>query len=312
MAPPLPAPSSSTRPTATSSVRPTAAPGWVRRRDAPVALTEVGAAAYGRQLWVVGGFDRDVRATQRVLVYDPRTDMWHSGPDLPVAVQHAAVVSTGSDLYVLGGYLGSTFQTPTTDVWRLDLAGSRWVHAPRLPEPRAAGAAAWDGQWIVYGGGMGPEGVSDGVYALKGDAWRRLGRLSAPREHLAAASNGAGLTWFLGGRDGSLATNLSTIDLVDHSGIRAVGRVPTARGGVAAFWSPATGACLIGGERTGATLDAVECIASDGRSVIDAPLLVPRHGLGAGVIDGVAYAVLGGRQPGLTVSSVIEALELRR
>ena len=300
-----------TRSTATSSVHPTPAPGWVRRRDAPLALTEVGAAAHGRKLWVVGGFDRQVRATGTVLVYDPGTDTWDTGPDLPVAVQHAAVVSTGGDLYVLGGYLGSTFRNPTTDVWRLDLEGSGWVRAPRLPAPRAAGAAAWDGQRIVYGGGMGSGGVSDDVYVLEGDAWRRLGRLSVPREHLAAASNGAGLTWFLGGRVGSLTTNLSTIDLVERSGIRAVGQVRTPRGGVAAFWSPATGACLIGGERAGATLDAVECLAPDGRSLTLAPLSVPRHGLGVGVIDGIAYAVLGGWQPGLTVSSVIETLDLR-
>jgi hypothetical protein len=35
-----------------------------------------------------------------------------------------------------------------------------------------------------------------------------------------------------------------------------------------------------------------------------------RHGLGAAVVDGVAYVLLGGDQPGLFVSPTVEALDL--
>jgi hypothetical protein len=37
---------------------------------------------------------------------------------------------------------------------------------------------------------------------------------------------------------------------------------------------------------------------------------VARHGVGAAVVDGTAFVVLGGRQPGLSTSDVTEALRL--
>jgi hypothetical protein len=40
-------------------------------------------------------------------------------------------------------------------------------------------------------------------------------------------------------------------------------------------------------------------------------LTVPRHGLDAVLLDGRAYVLLGGPQPGLTVSDVVEVLDLR-
>ena len=85
--------------------------------------------------------------------------------------------------------------------------------------------------------------------------------------------------------------------------------MPTKRGGVAAFPWPALGDCLVGGEGPNGTFGDVECV--DAELVRTLPGLgVPRHGLGAAVIDGTAYVVLGGPQPGLTASDVVEALKL--
>jgi hypothetical protein len=85
--------------------------------------------------------------------------------------------------------------------------------------------------------------------------------------------------------------------------------VPTPRGGVAAFSWPELGDCLVGGEGPNGTFGDVECLAA--ATITSLPGLgVPRHGLGAVVIGRRAYVVLGGPQPGLTVSDVIEVLEL--
>ncbi|MGH3923403.1 MAG: hypothetical protein ACRDTT_11140, partial [Pseudonocardiaceae bacterium] len=94
--------------------------------------------------------------------------------------------------------------------------------------------------------------------------------------------------------------------------VRPLGQLPTARGGVAAFWSAGTGACLAGGEEPTGTLGAVECIDASGAVVVLPPLGLPRHGLGAAVVDGVAYVLLGGPKPGLSVSGTVEALPLKR
>ena len=285
---------------------------WVRGPSAPFALTEVAAAAHRDRVWVAGGLDSGGKASSRVLAYDPGSSRWSDGPELPIGVHHAALVSDGSSLWLLGGYVGTTFDRPTATVLRLQEDGTRWIEAEPLPTARAAGAAAWDGSRLVYGGGVGPKGVAGDVFARDAPGWRRIGSLGVAREHLAAAGDGSGTVMFLGGRRGDLG-NLTEGDVVRGDEVRRVAAaVPTARGGVAAFFTPSVGFCLVGGEGPAGTFGDVECARPDDAAPARSlpGLRVPRHGVGAAVIDRVAYVVLGGPSPGLFVSDVVESLVL--
>lgn len=84
----------------------------------------------------------------------------------------------------------------------------------------------------------------------------------------------------------------------------------TPRSGIGAFWWPSLGSCAAGGETPGGTLSSVECIDADGAVTELPPLGVSRHGVGATVLDGIAYVMLGGEEPGLFVSDVAEGLRL--
>jgi hypothetical protein len=302
--------SSPTGSTAEVTPGPTLALAWTERAPAPDALTEVAVAALGGRIWAAGGFREDGSATDAVNVYDPATDAWSRGPSLPEAVHHAALVADGKRLWLIGGYTGDGLSVPTAAVRRLDPGADRWVDDRPLPEPRAAGAAAFDGSRIVFAGGVEPDSVAVEVFALEPDGWRVLGRLSKPREHLAATSDGQGRTFVLGGRVGGLAGNLATVDLVDGGSVRFIGDLPTPRGGVGAFWWPGLGGCLAGGESPGGTNAQVECIDPEGAVQALPDLGVARHGVGAAVVGETAYVVQGGRQPGLYTSEVIEALPL--
>jgi len=304
---PTPAPAG---PTGTASTPDGNATGWVRRSDAPIALTEVAAAAFDGRIWLAGGLTAGGAGSTDVLVYNPATDAWSAGPALPEPVHHAALVSDGTALWLVGGYVGDGFDRPTAAVRRLDPDDGTWRDDVFLPEPRAAGAAAWDGQRIVYAGGVQPGALASEVFALEGETWRRIGRLPNAREHLAATSDGAGSTYVLGGRAGGLGGNLAVVDLVSDDEVATIGQVPTPRGGVAAFWWPDLGACLVGGESPGGTNPEVECIDADGKVTRLAGLGHARHGLGAAVVDGTAFVLLGGDRPGLFVSATVEALEL--
>ena len=317
-----PSPSASSGPTVTTArprPRPrsaTAAPSltvpdrWSRGPDAPIALTEVAAAAHDGRVWVAGGLDADGTASDRVLILDPSTGTWSDGPSLPEGVHHAALVSTGDALFLVGGYVDQFPGPPTAAVRRLDLGASAWSDATPLPIPRAAGAAAWDGTRIIFGGGWSEGGPTDEVLALDSDGWHEVGRLSTAREHLGAASDGAGRTWFLGGRVAGLGTNLGIVDLVSPDGSQLLRAELTPRGGVAGFWHPALGACLAGGEGPGGTNAEVECIDEQDRVRALPRLEVPRHGLGAAVVGDAIHVVLGGPKPGLFVSAAVETLDL--
>ena len=291
--------------------RPSAVPvspesGWTRRMPAPVALTEVAVATIDGQIWMAGGLDAAGAATSAVFVFDPRTDTWSPMPELPEPIHHSALVSDGSGLWIVGGF--DAAGQPTAAVRRLQ--GNNWRDDVALPSPRGAGAAAWDGTRIVYAGGVGPGGVVSDVLALEGGAWVRLGNMAEGREHLAATSDGAGGIYILGGRQGGLDGNRATAELVTGREIRRLGELPTPRGGVAAFWWPPLGACLVGGESPGGANPQVECIAADGALTALPNLGEARHGLGAAVVNGIVYVVSGGPQPGLFVSGIVEALVL--
>jgi Kelch motif protein len=283
---------------------------WAAAAPAPAALTEVAATVHEGAIWVAGGLDGSGQASDRVLIYDPGADTWAEGPSLPEGIHHAALVSDGSALYLVGGYVGGGFDRPTDAVRMLRGRQDPWVDHSPLPEPRAAGSAAWDGTRVVYAGGVGPDGVTAAVLARHDAQWRLSGRLSEAREHLAAASDGQGATYILGGRRGGLEGNRTAVDVVTGDVVRRLGDLPTPRGGVAAFWWPSLGACLIGGESPTGTNAEVECIDDTAATLSLPPLDQPRHGLGAAVVDGAAYALLGGPQPGLFVSDAVERLAL--
>ena len=307
-------PSPTIEPTAETTAAPTPAPSvgdaWARLPDAPAALTEVGVAVHEGRLWVAGGFAADGSASPSAFALDPVEANWQEEAPLPVPVHHAALVSDGERLWLIGGFVGAGFELPTDAVWRLGEAGE-WQPGPPLPEPRAAAAAVWDGRRIVLAGGVGPDGVAAEVYALATDVWEQVGALSDARQHLAATSDGAGHSWFLGGRHSSLATNVGTVDLVADDDVSTVAHL-TPRSGVGAFWIAGTGACLVGGETPGGTSPLVECVDEAGEVAELAPLAVARHGLGVGVLDDGIYAVMGGEEPGLFVSAAVERLAVER
>lgn len=283
---------------------------WTAGPAAPLERTEVGAGVAGGAVWVLGGFTPSGRASADVVRFDPASGAWSPGPAMPQALHHAAVAGDGSRLYVAGGYTTHHLADPTAAVRVLDVATGTWSDGPPLPSPRAAGALAFDGSRLVYGGGVGPEGLAGDVFALEAGVWRRLGALSPAREHLGAASDGRGTTWFLAGRRGGLDTNLADVDVVSAATVRPAGRLPTPRGGVAGFHVPGAGGCAAGGESPAGTFTEVECLSADGRATVLPPLPESRHGLGTVVAGSAAYALLGGPQPGLTVSPTVQRLPL--
>lgn len=285
---------------------------WTALSSAPAALTEVAAAAFEGRVWVVGGLDAGGQPSARVMRYDPDADAWDDGPPLPVPIHHATLVAAEDGLYVMGGFTapyGPGDLAPTEAVWRIANPGGTWEAGPALPGARGAGAATWDGARLLFGGGVGPAGVAGDVWALEEGEWSHVGSLSLARQHLAATSDGRGEAWFLGGRIVSLAQNVGIVDAVEGGVVRRLPAVIEPRSGLGAFWAP-SGACAAGGETPGGTVTTVQCVDADSAVTDLPPLGVARHGVGAAALDGVAYVMLGGREPGLYVSETAEALTL--
>src|SRR5688572_32524072 len=282
---------------------------WDTRAPMPLPRTEVAAAAVGNEIVVVGGFTSDGGASQRADAYSPARDTWRRLPDLPVGRHHAMAVGVGGKAYVLGGYSG----TGATLRSALVLENGAWRALPRMPFPRAAAGAGVSGRRIVVAGGIG-EGRrlarSALVFDLRTRRWSRAPG-PTPREHLGVTSF-AGTVYAIAGRTAGLDTNLLHFESF-RPGDRRWRRlqpVPDPRGGTGAA-ALAGRVISVGGEEPDGTIEEVlEYRIAERRWVRLANLPTPRHGAGVAALGGRVYVIGGGPEPGLTVSSANEALEV--
>jgi hypothetical protein len=335
-----PAPSPTQTPTKTTTP-PAPVLKWQRETDLPEPLEAAGVTEFGNTVWVVGGNAPSAGrpALDKVWFYK---NGWQPGPKLPVRLHSMSVASDGKRLFAVGGETtdskGSNRKI-SRDVWVLDGPDDdSWEVLNRLPEERASGAVAWDGQRLVFAGGVThPDLNGDGkaekvnhadVWVWEGKGkWRDIGQLQRKREDLVAASDGNGRVWFLGGDDVSEKHSrmpLGAVDLVEKDAITRRSDIDPVRSS-AAVWLADRGVCLFGGvtRNPGETKDSgttkVVCVpetASPSPTLRPLPpLTLPRAGLGAAVRGKTIWLVGGFGQerkdgPGRAGLAVVESLVL--
>jgi hypothetical protein len=329
---PAPSPTQTTTP-------PAPALKWQRGRDLPEPLEAAGVTVFGDSVWVVGGNAPSAGRPALDKVWFSKNG-WQPGPKLPVRLHSMGVASDGKRLFVVGGETSDSeggSETISRNVWVLDGPDDdSWEVLNRLPEERASGAAAWDGQRLVFAGGVTHQDLNgDGkaesvnhanVWVWEGEGeWREIDQLQRPREDLVAASDGKGRVWFLGGADVSEKDSRmpsGAVDLVQKDRITALSDIDPVRSS-AAVWLADRGVCLFGGvARTPAGTKGttkVVCVpetASPSPTVRPLPpLTLPRAGLGAAVWGKTIWLVGGfgpERKAGPTQRglSVVESLAL--
>ena len=286
--------------------------GWETGAAAPTPRTEVTAAAHSGRIYVSGGFVEGGASTGAVEIYNVEEDSWSAGPPLPLGLNHAMSTALGGEVYVVGGYRGPGLSRPSDQAFVL--RDGTWEELEPMPEPRAAAGAATVGRLLLVVGGVGPNGLAEStlLWDPARESWAVAPGLAVPRQHLGVTALG-GFAYAVGGRTGSVSTNLDDVERFDLSSARweRLPDLPTARGGLSA----ASGAGLVvavGGEAE-ATFSEVEAFDVSRRRWRALPELpTPRHGLGVVTSGSKLYVVAGGVQPGLTFSSAVEVLDLRR
>lgn len=282
---------------------------WRRIADIPTPRSEVAAAVFRDEVYVIGGFG----GGRVVEIFDGQR--WRRGPDLPVEVDHAmaaAVADTadaGAGVYVFGGNAGA----PTARSFRLAPGATAWREIAAMPGPRSQAAAVARGTSIYVVGGYDGQRLVAPTYAYEAnvDRWRQVAPIPTTRDHLAAAMI-IGRICAIGGRKLSLTTNLATFECYDPGADRweSFPDAPTPRGGVGAA---AVGDRLVfvGGEQPNGTYKEVELFDPATRSWSRLPdLPTPRHGLGVVAIGRTVYVMSGGPTPGGSQIAVSEALDL--
>lgn len=310
-----------------SAVRP-ARTGWRSLPPSPLARTEVGAAAVGRFVYVVGGFGNAGAPSDEVERYDTRRRRWTLVAPLPSTLNHPAVVGHRGRLYVLGGYTNAPLSPGPVFDGSADVSRSffvyrperdAWQRLPDLPRPRAAGAAAVIGHRLYLAGGVGfsyralPEVEA---FNLRAKRWTRAPDLRLPADHVAGTA-ARGAFYVLGGRPAYGGQNYAYAQRY-RPGDNRWRRLPDMTRGHAGFGAVTVCGRVValGGEQPGdgptGTIDRVEQYDPQDREWSRLPdLSMPRHGLGVARVGRHIYAIEGGTVTLVGISNVVESLAVK-
>jgi hypothetical protein len=298
-------------------------PAWQKLQDTGFkdSFSAAGVAAHNGELWVVGGQDGNGKRDE-VRVFNPQTNKWQNGPKLPEGISHAPLVSTGDKLYLLGGLTATKDDdgVPQATVYSLDTEkpGGKWIEADKLPAPRYGGAAAWDGQRLVFAGGAEsfepntPRPAMADIWELKSGKWESIDAgLQPARERMAAATDGKGRIWLVGGADHVPKKVYADVEVLNGNKISDSTAIRTAVQGAPAIWTPDTGTCVFGGStvlpnQPAKPVAKVQCL--DGTDPGWPDLLEARYNAGAVVIDHTIYVVGGSSDPALKPADMVLAL----
>jgi N-acetylneuraminic acid mutarotase len=295
---------------------------WVRLEDLPVKTQEVGVAAAGGKVYVVGGSVESGQSsalTNNVWAYDPASDSWSPAAALPgPARDHIGVASVGGKLYAFGG-LTSWPGPSVPNVYEYDPATNGWTPKAEIPNPRpglggpnrglGAMGVAVIGNEIYLAGGLNGSNGSDALamdtfikYNPATNSWTTLPNMPTARDHLAVVAVG-GKLHAIGGRDIDIDSPTTTHEMFDPASGQWTPRapLPSARGGMGA--GVLNGKIIVyGGEGPNnsgwiwASTDEYDPGTNSWRTL--ASMGVARHGTSGATLNGAIYAPGGGESAG--------------
>lgn len=294
---------------------------WEARAAMPIPRSEMAwATAWGNRMHIVGGYGEGRVDRNYHHIYDAASDRWLNGAPLPRGANHVSVAADAGRVYALGGFLQQN-TAPDRNAYAYDVAADRWDTIAPLPRPRGAGAAvALNGMIHLIGGASEPvpERASVGwheVYDPKADKWEIRKALPGARDHVGCVAH-EGLIHVIGGRFNTFEynTDLHHVYLPDRNTWELRAPLPTARSGHGLvvyrnrlFAMGGEAGVIRDGKLTqGQVFGQMESYdAATNSWQSHAPMLTPRHAVGAAVIRDWIYVGGGGAVLGGAVQSAI-------
>ncbi|HET7541219.1 MAG TPA: kelch repeat-containing protein [Polyangiaceae bacterium] len=283
----------------------------------PAARQEHAVAAAAGEVYVIGGYNPNV--TDSVQAYDPSTEKWRDVKSFPVKMNHGNAGSINDKIYVAGYYINGTMSTATTDAYVYDPKADTWTKISSLPtgSERAASCVAVDASSMyVIGGANNGKSVNNAArYDPVANTWEQLPVLPERREHCSAGFI-KGVLYVAGGRaDGITGIEPKTwaFDPATKVWTEKASLDPP-RGGLAGAVL-ADRLFVFGGEgnmnaSSGVfpDIDVYDPATNQWRAL--PPMLVPRHGYGAALLNGRIYLAGGAVHQGAGGSDEVSVFSL--
>ncbi|UCD37490.1 MAG: hypothetical protein JSW54_11765 [Fidelibacterota bacterium] len=295
---------------------------WIVRAPMPTTRQELSAVVLTNKIYLVGGMNANGSPMARVEAYDPVTNTWEAKAPLPTPRHHVALTTLGGKLYAVGGVSSTVpIWTGERQVYEYDPEQDAWRRVTNMPSNRIEPVAiGFEGRIYVIGGRIGTSRVATNeAYDVATGSWRTLAPAPVPISHSAVAAVDSCI-YVVGGRDGMLVEGVYEVvnsrRLQEYHPASDTWRIPpsmpTARGGLAAAVMDGV-IYVFGGENLGSVdvpatvynaTEAYDPLTSSWK--ILAPMLTPRHGMGAAALDGIIYVIGGGIEAAIGPSDINE------
>ena len=269
---------------------------------------------------IVGGYGEGAVNRAYHHIYEPAGDRWLQGAPLPRGANHVAVASTDAQVWALGGFIEQNRRSDTHG-YVYEIAADRWSDIAPLPRPRGAAAAVVLGGMLhVIGGASEPaaERASVGwheVYDPKADKWSARKPLPGARDHVGCVVHN-GRIHVIGGRFNTFEynTDLHHVYVPERDTWELRAPLPTARSGHGLvsyrgrfFAMGGEGGYLVGGvphqAKVFGQMESYDPVMDRWQS--HAPMITPRHAVGAVAIGDWVYVAGGGAVLGGGVQSAV-------
>jgi N-acetylneuraminic acid mutarotase len=186
-------------PTARSFRLAPGATAWSEIAAMPGPRSQAAAAAQGRFIYVVGGYDGQ-RLVAPTYAYEANADRWRQVAPIPTTRDHLAAAMVGGRVCAIGGRkLSLTTNLATLECY--DPGADRWENAPDAPTARGGVGAAAVGNRLVFVGGEQPSGTYKEVEIFDAESgrWSRLPDLPNPRHGIGVVAVGRTIYVMTGG-----------------------------------------------------------------------------------------------------------------
>lgn len=260
------------------------------------ARQEHSVVALDGEIYVIGGYTP--QATDSVEAYDPVTQTWRTATAFPERLNHGNAAVVDGKIYVAGYYIDGGMSAATNKVYAFDPLLEEWAERTPMPEGthRAASCVCVDSglMYVIAGARDGMSVDTTSRYDVAGDSWEALPVLPERREHCVAGVIG-GTLYVAGGRADRIEGIEETTWALDLSSLEWSERAPLSppRGGLGGAVMHGR-LFVFGGEGDEESQSGVFSDVNVYDPVLDSwdalePMIVPRHGFNAAVLDDRIY-----------------------
>jgi len=178
-------------------------PAWSTKANMLVGRFEVGAAAVGGTVYVMGGSSGSTNQA-----YDPATNTWTYMTSVPTPRYALAVVSVGGLVYAIGGMGSGSIVQDTVEAY--NPVTDSWTTKAPMKSPRWVLAAAVVGGTIYAVGGSSSTTME--AYDTATNTWTVMPPMATPRSNLAATALGGTVYAISGMNGGNIVPTVEAFD----------------------------------------------------------------------------------------------------